>query len=142
MGYAVGNPALIGKLRHALPKWNFNALGESLLRAVGPHMGAYEASRRQVLADREFLVEGLATIPELRSYPSFANFVYVKAPYNVDGVTFRNRLLTEHGCYIRECGNKIGSTSNHFRIAVRPRPDTSRLIEALRAVTIGMPLLQ
>jgi histidinol-phosphate/aromatic aminotransferase/cobyric acid decarboxylase-like protein len=46
-------------------------------------------------------------------------------------VALRNRLLCEHGCLIRECGNKLGSDSRHYRIAARPREEVDYLVECL-----------
>jgi histidinol-phosphate/aromatic aminotransferase/cobyric acid decarboxylase-like protein len=46
-------------------------------------------------------------------------------------VALRDRLLCEHGCLIRECGNKLGSDSRHFRIAARPREEVDHLVECL-----------
>jgi hypothetical protein len=33
---------------------------------------------------------------------------------------------------VRECGNKVGSDRNHFRVAARPRDQVDQLIDAMR----------
>jgi len=131
MGYAVTNPTLAQKLGRALPFWNMNSLGQALIEELPHHHTEYEAGRRQVVRDRIYLEQRLASIPALRAYPAQANFVYVQMPEGIDGVALRNRLLCEHGCLIRECGNKLGSDSRHFRIAARPTEEIDYLIECM-----------
>ncbi len=131
MGYAVTNPELAQRLQRALPFWNMNSLGQALIEELPQHRDEYEAGRRQVVRDRIYLEDRLRTVPGIHVYPAQANFVYLQMPDGIDGVTLRNRLLCEHGCLIRECGNKQGSDSRHYRIAARPRPEIDYLVECL-----------
>ncbi len=132
LGYAVSNHRLASTLRDALPYWNVNALGEMLIRELPWHLDEYEKGRRQVVRDRQELWRQLGSIASLRTFPSRANFVYFSIPEPLDGVALRNHLLTEHGCLVRECGNKVGSSSRYFRVAARPAEDREYLIHALR----------
>lgn len=131
-GYAVANPRLAARLRRALPHWNVNGLTELLVREFPRFRADYEASRRRVIQDRAYLERRLRAVPGLTVYPSRANFVYVRVPVGVDGRALRNVLLTEYGMLVRECGNKLGSDHQHFRIAARPRDQADILIDALR----------
>jgi histidinol-phosphate/aromatic aminotransferase/cobyric acid decarboxylase-like protein len=130
-GYAVARPDLARVLRGALPHWNVNGVAEAVIRLLPGHMGEYERGRRLVIRDRQALEDALRGVEGLRVFPSRANFVYVRVPDGVDGVALRNRLLTEHGCFVRECGNKLGADSRHFRVAARPRDAIPPLVEAL-----------
>jgi histidinol-phosphate/aromatic aminotransferase/cobyric acid decarboxylase-like protein len=132
-GYAVTNVARAARLRRELPSWNINGLAELLIRELPHHRDAYEESRRRVVRDRVLLEWRLREVPGLTVYPSRANFVYVRANDAVDGTALRDRLLTEHGILVRECGNKVGSDRQHFRIAARPAEQVASLIEALRS---------
>lgn len=132
MGYAVACPPLAERLRKAIPFWNLNSLAQALIEELPYARAEYEAGRRQVVRDRIYLEQRLQELPGLTVYPAQANFVYVRLPEGVEGVTLRDHLLTEHGCFIRECGNKLGSDSRHFRIAARPRPEIDHLIECMR----------
>lgn len=131
-GYAVAQPGLIATVRGALPHWNVNGVAEAVIRSLADHMGEYERGRRRVIRDRQALEDALRCVPGLCVFPSRANFVYVRVPDEIDGVGLRNRLLTEHGCFVRECGNKLGSDHRYFRIAARPSEAIPPLIEALR----------
>lgn len=132
LGYAVACPAIAGQLRSALPHWNVNGVAEMVLREVVQSPAEYDGSRRRVIVDRQDLEEELRTIPELRVFPSRANFVYVRVTDEVDGAVLRDHLLTEHGCFVRQCGNKLGSDRQFFRIAARPASELQFLGSVLR----------
>ncbi|RTQ53716.1 histidinol-phosphate aminotransferase family protein [Hymenobacter gummosus] len=132
MGYAISCPANIARLRRHLPYWNVNGITELLLKLVVEEKAAYEASRRRVLQDRDYLHRALQAVPELTVFPSFANFVYVRLDEAYDGEELRNRLLLNHRCFVRTCGNKVHGSSQYLRIAARPQPDVDYLVAALR----------
>jgi histidinol-phosphate/aromatic aminotransferase/cobyric acid decarboxylase-like protein len=131
-GYAVARPGLAAIVRKALPHWNVNGVAEAVIRSLAGHADEYERGRRRVVRDRQALELALRGVEGLRVFPSRANFVYVRLPDEVDGVGLRNRLLTEHGCLVRECGNKLGSDRRYLRIAARPREAIPPLIDAIR----------
>lgn len=130
-GYLVANPGLAGRVRAALPKWNLNSFAETVVFMLKQHRHAYDLSLRQVRRDRQEMIWHLGRIPALTSYPSQGNFVYVRLPDGVDGAVLRDRLLTEHGILVRECGNKIGSSSRFLRLVVRPPVDVEHLVSGL-----------
>lgn len=132
LGYAVGHPDRISKLRKAMPYWNVNALGELMIRELEAYLPSYESGRRQVVRDRQYLEARLREIPGLKAYPSHANFVYFKISDAFPGKNLRNSLLTQFGYLVRECGNKAGSSSQYFRVAARPKAEVDLLVEALR----------
>ncbi len=131
LGYAVAHPDLVNRLRAALPDWNLNSVAQALIEQLVTARDDYESARRRVVRDRVYLSEQLRTVPGLRVYPAHANFAYVRIPAGTDGVSLRNHLLVEHGCLVRECGNKLGSDSSYFRIAARPRAKVDHLKQCL-----------
>jgi hypothetical protein len=40
--------------------------------------------------------------------------------------------MAEHGVLVRDCGNKLGITSQFLRLVVRPRDDVAPLYHGLR----------
>jgi hypothetical protein len=54
-----------------------------------------------------------------------------------EGTVVRDRLLTEHRILVRECGNKVGSSSRFLRLVVRPQVDVRRLVSGLESVLYG-----
>ena len=132
-GYVVGNPALVKKIGSRLPKWNLNSLAETVVFMLRDHLGEYRESLRLLARDRYEMINELRRIPGMQVFPSQGNFVLVKLPAEVEGPRLRDYLLQRHGVLIRECGNKLGITSQFVRLVVRPREDTDRLLNGIRS---------
>ncbi|MFD0472995.1 aminotransferase class I/II-fold pyridoxal phosphate-dependent enzyme [Nonomuraea thailandensis] len=127
-GYMVANPALAGRVRDALPKWNLNSFAEVVVFMMRQFMPEYQDSLRRLGNDRRAMFQQLSTMPGLSVFASQGNFLLVKLPPGHDGVPLRDHLLAEHGVYVRECGNKLGTTSQFLRLVVRPQEDVRRLL--------------
>ncbi|WP_031476181.1 pyridoxal phosphate-dependent aminotransferase [Streptomyces bicolor] len=136
-GYLVANPALAGMVRSMLPKWNLNAFAEHVVFMLKNHGAEYAQSLHQVRKDRLDMASQLAALPGLTVYPSQGNFLFVRLPVGAEGTVVRDRLLTEHRILVRECGNKIGSSSRFLRLVVRPQVDVRRLVSGLEQVLYG-----
>ncbi len=133
-GYQVSNPALTRKLSAALPKWNLNSLAETVIFMLAEHRAEYEDSLKKLALDRFLMHAQLGQFTELTVFPSQANFLLVKLPASVDGAELCDYLLAEHHLLVRQCGNKIGMTSQFMRFGVRPDTEVERLVEGLRGV--------
>jgi histidinol-phosphate/aromatic aminotransferase/cobyric acid decarboxylase-like protein len=127
-GYMVANPSLADVIRRALPKWNLNSFAEIVVFLLKEHLAEYSESLRMVARDRDTMLRQLAVLPGLKVFPSQGNFVMVKLPDGKDGVTLRDHLLSNHGVFVRECGNKLGSSSQFLRLVVRQDADVQRLV--------------
>ncbi|MEU1665339.1 aminotransferase class I/II-fold pyridoxal phosphate-dependent enzyme [Streptomyces sparsogenes] len=136
-GYLVANPALAGRIRSRLPKWNLNSFAEVIVFMLKRYQPEYAQSLRMLSRDRQEMTAQLANLPGLTVYPSQGNFVFVKLPEGADGAQVRDRLLAEHGVLVRECGNKLGSSSQFMRLVVRSQPDVRRLLTGLSTVLYG-----
>jgi len=136
-GYLVANPALAGRIRSMLPKWNLNAFAEHVVFMLRDHSREYAQSLEQVRRDRLEMSSLLSALPGLTVYPSQGNFLFVRLPVGAEGTVVRDRLLTEHRILVRECGNKIGSSSRFLRLVVRPQVDVRRLVSGLEQVLYG-----
>lgn len=136
-GYLVANPGLAGTIRAALPKWNLNSFAEVVVFLLRDHVEEYRESLRLLAHDRLTMSRQLASLPGLKVFPSHGNFILVKLPDGKDGVSLRDHLLTQHGVYVRECGNKLGSSSQFLRLVVRPQQDVQRLLIGLGSYLYG-----
>jgi histidinol-phosphate/aromatic aminotransferase/cobyric acid decarboxylase-like protein len=130
-GYLMANPAIAGKIGKALPKWNLNSLAEKVVYMIQEHDDEYEDSLRLLSRDRRTMAGELTRIPGLTVFPSQGNFILVKLPTEWSGVALRDYLVANHGVYTRECGNKLGMTSQFMRLVVRPARDVDRLIDGM-----------
>lgn len=136
-GYLVANPALAGRVRSMLPKWNLNSFAEYVVFMLKEHGAEYAQSLMQVRRDRLEMTSHLSALPGLTVYPSQGNFLFVRLPVGAEGTVVRDRMLTEHRILVRECGNKIGSSSRFLRLVVRPQVDVRRLVSGLEQVLYG-----
>ncbi|MFJ5528799.1 pyridoxal phosphate-dependent aminotransferase [Streptomyces sp. NPDC093261] len=136
-GYLVANPALAHRIRSMLPKWNLNSFAEQVVFMLKEHGAEYLESLHQIRRDRLDMARQLAQLPGLTVYPSQGNFLFVRLPVGAEGTVVRDRLLSEHRILVRECGNKIGSSSRFLRLVVRPEADVRRLVSALEQVLYG-----
>ncbi|WP_214410662.1 pyridoxal phosphate-dependent aminotransferase [Sphaerisporangium fuscum] len=132
-GYLVANPALAGTIRRRLPKWNLNSLAESVVFMLKEHMREYQDSLRLLAGDRQSMIQQLSALPGLTVYPSQGNFLMVKLPDGKDGKALRDHLFSSHNVFVRECGDKLGSSSQFLRLVVRPRQDVQRLVDGLHS---------
>lgn len=130
-GYALANPRLAARLRQALPRWNVNALAEAIIFSLKDHLADYRHSLALIARDRHSMRGQLQRIGGLTVYPSQANFFLVKLPDKSSGADCRNHLLSEHGVFIRECGNKKGIDSQYLRLVVRPAAEVECLSAGL-----------
>jgi len=132
-GYLMANPQLASTIGKALPKWNLNSLAEAVVYMIKDYETEYRESLRLLSRDRMLMTEALSRVPGLTVFPSHANFVLVKVPIGWSGTALRDHLISQHGVYVRECGNKLGMTSQFIRLVVRPEEDVARLVEGMAA---------
>ncbi|WP_425385453.1 aminotransferase class I/II-fold pyridoxal phosphate-dependent enzyme, partial [Streptomyces himastatinicus] len=136
-GYLVANPALAVQIRSRLPKWNLNSFAEVIVFMLKRYRQEYVQSLRMLSRDRQEMTTQLAGLPGMTVFPSQGNFVFVKLPGGTDGSWVRDQLLSQHGVLVRECGNKLGSSSQFMRLVVRSQPDVQRLLTGLSTVLYG-----
>ncbi|TQM42892.1 histidinol-phosphate/aromatic aminotransferase/cobyric acid decarboxylase-like protein [Pseudonocardia cypriaca] len=136
-GYMVANPALAGMMRKTLPKWNLNSLAEAIVFMLKEHRNEYDESLRMLAHDRFRMGVELARLPELSVFSSQANFLLVKLADGVDGGELRDHLVSQHGVLVRECGNKLGMSSQFLRLVVRPPQDVTPLVEGIRSFMVS-----
>lgn len=132
MGFAISNETNIAKLRKHLPYWNVNGITEMLLCLIKDEQVNYHQSRMKTIADAIYLSERFEELPEFTVYPTHSNFIFVKLRDEINGTELRDRMLQNHGCFIRNCGNKLGSSEQYFRIAARPTEDINYLVDSFK----------
>jgi threonine-phosphate decarboxylase len=138
LGYAVAERKTAERLRAQLPFWNINGLAAYILKSLRSFKAEYVASFARVAEDRCYMKERFAELPELKVYPSKANFLFVELPAGVSGRKLRNALLDRHGLMVRECSNKIGCSEQYLRVAVQRPFATDALMAGLRAELASM----
>lgn len=139
LGYAITCEPRAAAIRNMLPCWNINGLAAFVLQAVAGMREELDGSFRQTRLDRQAFVSDLERVERLRVFPSQANFVFAELPREVSGRALRNALLEQHGCFIRECSNKRGSSERYLRLAVNLPSENQRLTRALQTLLVNWP---
>jgi threonine-phosphate decarboxylase len=135
LGYCYSaNLYILNRLRRFVPTWNLNTLAQYFLSLLPDNDAAYHVGRKRLIDDVRYLQENLRTVPRLEVYPTGANFVLFKIQNGMNATELQNRLLDEHGMYVRDCSNKLGMDAFHIRVASQGREKDMRLVEALRTV--------
>ncbi len=132
VAYLVADPDGIKSVNAALPLWSVDSIAALLAQLLISE----DSSRRRDEMDHErsWLSAQLAELG-LHVFPGRANFLL----FSIDdpGDLWR-RMILEHGVVLRACGNFTGLDERFFRVAVRSRPENTRLMQALRSC-LGTP---
>ena len=89
-----------------------------------------QKSRSMIKREAAFLKSGIARIPGFECYDTAANFILVRTVH--DSTELQKRLL-KRGVLVRDCRSFCGLGGHHIRVAVRPRGDNLKLLDALKA---------
>jgi len=133
LGYGVFPLRFAVSIREIMPPWSVN----SLAQAVGEQAFQDESYRRdsiQLCAElQKELQKGLAEFPDLKIFPSNANYLLTRLLNGTSAVQLSEKLLQE-GIAIRVCDNYLGLDESYFRVAVRTRAENAALIDALTKI--------
>jgi histidinol-phosphate/aromatic aminotransferase/cobyric acid decarboxylase-like protein/adenosyl cobinamide kinase/adenosyl cobinamide phosphate guanylyltransferase len=135
-GYAVAGPPLAARLRAVRPPWSVNAVALAALAAVASRPGALAEAAARSDAERADLVDRLARVAGLRTWPSAANFCLVEAPDGPRVVA----ALRERGIAVRHAASFPGLGPDHLRIAAREPAENERVASALAEALGTLPI--
>ena len=134
IGYAASSRHVVSTLNRIKVPWSVGAPAQKAgLAAIGSKRHLVK-SRSMIKREAAFLKSGIAGIPGFECYDAAANFILVRTAH--DSTKLQKNLL-KHGVLVRDCKSFRGLGGRHIRIAVRPRGDNLRLLEALEAVAAG-----
>ncbi len=84
VGFGLGHPELIGRLRNIQNVFNMNVIGHAVGISVLAHRAIYEDNHRHITQERERVASALSQLG-LSATPSDANFLLVRVPAGHDG---------------------------------------------------------
>jgi len=132
LGYGVFPKEIAARLQNGMPPWTINCIAQSFGIACLKDTDYHRESRITARSLREKLAAELARFPQLRIYPSAANYLLIRLTDRTTSPQLAGRLL-QHGILIRCCDNYEGLDDRYFRIAVRTAAENERMLEALDA---------
>jgi len=139
IGYALScNQTLLECLRRHIPIWNINSYAEAFIENLFKYRDAFDQSCVQVVKDTKYLHKELSSIEQIKVYPPFANFVFVKLKNGMNSDSVRDHLFVNYNLLLKDCGNKTGLPKKYLRIAARKKEDTGFLIHSMKRMFSGM----
>lgn len=133
LGYLAAHPDRIAQMRAVREPWQVNQFAQLAgERCVGV-VGYQEATRRLISEERGFLAEQLENIGGLLPHPSCVNFLLVGVDPRRASVDALYDHLLSRAIVIRRCHRWPGVPEPCIRIAVRSRPENTRLLDELRS---------
>ena len=131
LGYLLAAPELTARLAEAQEPWSVNTMAQAMGRTCLADREYISRTRTLIKREREFLLDRLAAVPGLTSFPSVVNYLLVKLTRpGMTAATLREQMLA-HRIVIRDASNFRGLDERFFRLAVRGRKENERMLKAL-----------
>ena len=127
VGYLVADPAVVDALGAIRQIYSVDVLAQSVALAALDARDALSPVIADIVAERERLSAGLASLSGVRVWPSSANFVLVRVPRAAE---VRRRLRDEHSVLVRDFSSTPG-LEGCLRISVGTRSENDALLDAL-----------
>lgn len=139
IGYGIcSNTELNEKIEKISPAWNINILAEIATKTALKDKGYIKKTKMFLNKEKEYLLENLQQIKQLKIYNPSVNFIFFKSLINID---LKHELLSKN-ILLRSCSNYQGLNSNYYRIAVRTHEENRILIEKIRDIFEGYKNLE
>lgn len=129
LGYLIcSDRQLVHRIRKQLPEWNLSCFAQEAGCVCARQVDFIKQTQNYIRRERQFLTEGLRQKGYV-VFPSMANFllVYWGESAEMRGKTLYGILLKK-GILIRDCSNFRGLGNGFYRIAVKAREETERLL--------------
>ncbi len=135
-GYCVMDEAKVTALLDTGYLWNVNCFANFFYRVYNrpEFMERYDVVRKKYIMNTQMFIKELSTIPQIKVYPSKANFALVEL---IDGTTakdFMVKMFYTYGVYVRECGDKKGLGGQFLRIASRTFEENLTILKAIKDI--------
>jgi histidinol-phosphate/aromatic aminotransferase/cobyric acid decarboxylase-like protein/choline kinase len=132
---ASSNSELIARIKSTIPVWNINSFGEFYMQIADKYATDYLAGCDKIAAERWRMASMVDEIPEIKVYPSQANYIMCRISDNAGSRHVTRHLLTDHNIFIKDLSGKPGFPEGEFiRLAIRRPKENNRLVEAMRLV--------
>jgi histidinol-phosphate/aromatic aminotransferase/cobyric acid decarboxylase-like protein len=135
-GYAIMSEDKVTSLLETGYQWNIGCFASYFYRLYSrpDFMHTYDIVRKKYIMNTLMFISELSRIPEIKVYPSKANFALIEL---LDGTTSKvlmAKLLHSYGVYARDCSDKVGLNGQFLRIASRTFEENMVILNALKDI--------
>ncbi len=136
VGYAIMSEDKVSSLLATGYQWNIGGFANYFYRLYSRNdfSHAYDIVRKKYIMNTLMFINELSRIPEIKVYPSKANFALIEL---IDGSLSKEimvKLLYTYGVYVRDCSDKIGLKGEFLRIASRTFEENMIILDALKDI--------
>jgi histidinol-phosphate/aromatic aminotransferase/cobyric acid decarboxylase-like protein len=116
--------------------WNVSGLTDYFFKLYSrvDFQKKYDLVRKKYIMNTLMFLNELNRIPNVKVYPSRANFALVELVDGTNSKEMMVKLLYTYGVYVRECSDKIGLEGQFLRIASRSFEENVVILDALQAI--------
>jgi len=130
LGYAVAAPEWIAELNKVRQPYNLNALTQAAARVLLAERALLAQQAAAIRAERARLTEALSALPDVKVFPTDANFVLVQVP---DAPSWFARLRAA-GVLVKNVHGSHPALAHCLRITVGTPAEDDALLAALKAM--------
>lgn len=131
LGYVVGCPILLNKVRRLRISWSVNALAIEAGRYLLRHQDEYVIPLQMLLTERKRVAEALTATGYIDVEPSDTHILLCRLHHGT-AAELKEHLAQEHGILIRDASNFETLTPQHFRIAVQQPEQNDLLLNIIK----------
>lgn len=132
-GYLVADQEVVDVLAAIRQIYSEDVLAQAVATEAVRRRSEFEPVVSSIVREREYLCNGLAQLPNVKQWPSQANFVLVRLPH---AAQVRARLRDEYSILVRDFSYSKG-LEDCLRITVGTREENERLLQAIGCLTKG-----
>ena len=128
IGYCVASPDVVGDLRRVALPYHLSALTQAAGLTALDHADEAMGILDDIRAQRDRLLEGLSTLPEVEVFPSDANFVLFRPPGAADETW---QELLDRGVLVRDLSEVVPGC---LRVTAGTEQEVNAFLQALTEV--------
>ena len=133
IGYGISsNMDILLRMEGVKEPWTINSFAALAGELVVADQEYISNSKAWIDSEREYLFEGLQSIPQMKVYRPAANYIFLKV-LDDHYLSLQEKLL-DKSILIRSCRNYENLNESYFRVAIKNREANEKLIYALREV--------
>jgi threonine-phosphate decarboxylase len=137
LGYLLAETSNVARLAAYQEPWSINAPALNVAVACLDDAGFAIKTERWLETERNFLSRRLAALSGFHPFPSQTNFLLVRIHRSgFDALQLRS-FLSRKKILIRACDSFTGLGAAYFRVAVKRRTDSLRLLAELKEWTVS-----
>ncbi len=131
LGYVLAPAPIIDKIKKVSIPWSVNSLAINAGKIILENYDAFLPDKNELKRLADYLLAGLARVPQLNVTPSACNFFLLKLN-GKRAADVKQYLATQHRTLIRDASGFRGLEATYFRLSVQPEESVDKLVNALK----------